>query len=239
MLSNKKISIVLGLMCFALVTGICVQIKTVKESNITVSGNYEENNLRSQVLKYKERYDNKQKEFEKAKIELEKERQDSTQNNAELQEKENAIKEGNKIIGLTEVKGPGVSIKLTDSKLDASKVLNPNSLVVHDLDVLSVINELRNAGAEAIAINGQRVVNVTGITCRGSIIDVNGEKIGAPFVIDAIGLPEQLANIDRPYGYLARMREDGVGAKLTKSNQITIPKYTGQITYEHAKTVKE
>lgn len=239
MLNKKKISIVLGLMCFALVTGICVQVRTVKESNSTVSGNYEENNLRSQVLKYKERYDNKLRELEKAEAELEKEREDSTKNNAELQEKENAIKQGNKIIGLTEVKGPGVSIKLTDSKIDASKVLNPNSLVVHDLDVLSVINELRNAGAEAIAINGQRVVNITGITCRGNIIDVNGEKVGAPFTIDAIGLPEQLANVDRPYGYLDKMREDGVGAKLTRSNEITIPKYAGQITYEHAKTVKE
>ena len=51
-MSNKKvISIVLGIMCFALTLGICVQIKTVKNSNSTVSQNYEENNLRAEVLR--------------------------------------------------------------------------------------------------------------------------------------------------------------------------------------------
>lgn len=239
MLNKKTISAVLGVMCFALTAAICIQIKTVKESNSTVSGNYEENNLRAEVLKYKERYDNQIKELERAETELEKEREDSTKNSTTLQEKENSIKEGNKIIGLTEVKGPGVTIKLTDSKMDITKALNPSSLVVHDLDILSVINELRNAGAEAIAINGQRVINTTGITCSGNIVDINGEKVGAPFVITAIGLPEQLANVDRPYGYLYAMRQEGVGAELTRSNNIKIPKYTGSITYNYAKTIAE
>ena len=92
MLNKKIISIVLGIMCFALTLGICVQIRTVKNSNSTVSNNYEENNLRAEVLKYKEKYDNKYKELEKAEEELEKERQNSTQNNSELEKKEEAIK---------------------------------------------------------------------------------------------------------------------------------------------------
>lgn len=238
MLNKKIISIVLGIMCLVLAASICVQIRTVKESNSTVSVNYEENNLRAQVLKYKERYDNQIKELERVEKELEKEREDSTKNNTELQEKENLIKEGNKIIGLTEVKGPGVTIKLSDSKMDITKALNPSSLIVHDLDILSVINELRNAGAEAIAINGQRVVNTTGITCSGNIVDINGEKVGAPFTITAIGLPEQLANVDRLGGYLDRMRDDGVGAELTRSNNITIPKYTGSITYNYVRAME-
>ena len=71
MLNKKIISIVLGIMCFALTLGICVQTRTVKNSNSTVSNNYEENNLRAEVLKYKEKYDNKYKELEKAEEELE------------------------------------------------------------------------------------------------------------------------------------------------------------------------
>ena len=64
---NKiKISIVLGIMCFALTFGIFLQIKTVENSNMQVSQNYEENNLRAEVLKFKEKYDNKLKEVEKA-----------------------------------------------------------------------------------------------------------------------------------------------------------------------------
>ena len=202
-MSHKRIiSIVLGIMCFALTLGICVQIKTVQGTNSTVSQNYEENNLRAEVLKYKERYENKYRELEKAEEELEKERENSTKDNEDLENKEKEIQQGNKMIGLTEVTGPGVIVTLSDSKRDASSVLNANSLIVHDGDILSVINELKNAGAEAISINDQRLVPTSSIVCGGNIIQINGEKIGAPFVIKAIGLPEQLAALERPGGYL-------------------------------------
>lgn len=236
-LNKKMISIVLGVMCFSLTLGICVQMKTVKSSNSTVGSSYEENNLRAEVLKYKERYDNKYKELEIAEEELEKERQNSTKNNAELEKKEEQITQGNKMIGLTEVTGPGVIITLSDSKKDASSVLNPSTLLVHDVDILGVVNELKNAGAEAISINEQRIVPTTSISCGGNIIDINGEKVGAPFVIKAIGLPEQLAGLSRPGGYLEILEAASIGVELKKLNNITIPKYTGVIKYEYAQTV--
>lgn len=237
-LNKKMISIVLGIMCFALTLGTCIQIRTVENSNSKVSNNYQENNLRAEVLKYKEKYDNKYIELEKAEKELEQKRQESTQNNDELTQKEEQIKIGNKIIGLTEVTGPGVIVTLSDSKKEASSVLNPSALLVHDVDILGVVNELKNAGAEAISINNQRIVPSTGITCRGNIIDINGEKVGVPFEIKAIGLPEQLAGLSRPGGYLELLRNASVGAELKKYNNITIPKYTGVIDYDYAQTVK-
>ena len=233
-MTNKiKISLVLGIMCFLLTLGICVQIKTVKNSNSTVSNNYEENSLRAEVLKYKENYDNKYKELEKAEQTLEQERENSTQNDDNLKETEESITEGNKMIGLTEVNGPGVTVTLTDSKKDISSSLNPSDLVVHDLDVLSVINELKNAGAEAISINDQRLTPNSGIICGGNIIDINGEKVGAPFIIKAIGLPEQLAALNRPGGYLATLKEYNIGVEFKKSNNITIPKYTGVLNFKY------
>lgn len=238
-MSNKKvISIVLGIMCFALTLGICVQIKTVKNSNSTVSQNYEENNLRAEVLRYKERYENKYKELEEAEKELEEARQASTQNNEDLEKKEEEITRGNKVIGLSEVTGPGVIVTLSDSKKDSSSVLNPSTLLVHDVDVLSVINELKNAGAEAISINDQRLIPTTSISCGGNIIDINGEKVGAPFEIKAIGLPEQLAALSRQGGYLEILQEASVGVELKKSNNITIPRYTGTISFEYAQIAK-
>ena len=238
MLNKKIISVVLGLMCLALTAGICIQVRTVKNSNSTVSNNYEENNLRAEVLRYKEKYDNKVRDLEKAEAELEKERESSTQNNGDLQNKEEEIINGNKILGLAEVTGPGVTVTLTDSKKDINSALDPTTLVVHDLDVLSVINELKNAGAEAISINDQRMVPTSGIICGGNIIDINKEKVGTPFVIKAIGLPEQLAALNRPGGYLERLKGDGIGVELKKSNSITIPKYTGTLTYNYAKTIE-
>lgn len=237
-MNKKLVSVVLGIMCFALSLGICIQIRTVKNSNSTVSQDYEENNLRAEVLKYKEKYERKYKELEEAEEKLETERQNSTQNNEDLAKKEDEIKQGNKMIGLTEVTGPGVIVTLSDSKKDSSSVLNPNTLLVHDADVLSVINELKNAGAEAISINEQRLVPTSSISCGGNIIDINGEKVGAPFEIKAIGLPEQLSALSRQGGYLEILKNASIGVELKKSNNITIPKYTGIIEYNYAKTVK-
>lgn len=237
-MNKKMISLVLGLMCMALTYGICVQIKTVNNSNSKISQNYEENQLRAEVLKYKERYDNKIKDLENAEKNLEKEREKTTTNNTELAKVEEDIKKGNKLLGLSEVTGPGVTINLSDSQ-NASNMLNISDALVHAEDVVAVVNELKNAGAEAIAINGQRVVPTTGITCGGNIIDINGEKVGAPFKIQAIGLPEQLAGLERPGGYLDWLKEHySLVTELKREKSITIPKYTGLITFKYAQNVK-
>ena len=233
MTKKRTISIILGIMCFALTFGIFVQVRTIRSTNSSIGQNQEANELRDEILKYKERYDNRFKELEEAEKELEKEREEATKNNSELEQAQQKITEGNKITGMTEVTGPGVTITLTDGKGIATSTLNPSQVIVHDLDVLSVVNELINAGAEAISINDQRWVLTTAISCRGNTIDINGERIGAPFVIKAIGLPEYLAGLERVGGYLELMRGDGVGVTLEKSNSITIPKYSGVINFEY------
>ena len=239
-MSKKIVSIVLGIMCFALTCGIVVQVRTVENSNSTVSQNYEENNLRAEVLKWKEKYDNKYAELEQAEITLEQEREKTTQNNEELEQAESEIKLGNKLLGLTDVTGPGVIITLQDAKdINPNLSLSISDFLVHDMDVLSVINELKNAGAEAISINDQRLVSLTSISCVGNVIDINGEKVGAPFVIKAIGFPEQLANISRPGGYLSILEEASVQTELEKSNNISIPKYSGVMNFKYAKSVEE
>lgn len=237
---NKKlISIILGIMCFALSLGIVVQVRTIRNTNFTISQNQEANELRNEILKYKERYDNRFAELEKAEKELEKQREEATQNDSELKKMQQKITEGNKLTGMTEVTGAGVIITLTDGTGIATSALNPSQLIVHDLDILSVINELINAGAEAISINDQRWVSTTAISCRGNTIDINGERIGAPFVIKAIGLPEYLAGLERIGGYLELMRSQGVGVNLEKSNNVTIPKYSGVINFKYAQNIEE
>lgn len=237
---NKiKISLVLGIMCFALTYGIFMQIKTVENSNVKVSKNYEENNMRAELLKFKEKYDNKQKDLEKLEKELEEERKNAIKNNTELENAEIEIKKSNKIIGLSEVKGPGVIVTLNDSKVNTNNTLLPTSLlVVHNIDILSVINELKNAGAEAISINNQRIVPTTSILCDGNVITINKVKVGAPFEIKAIGLPENLSALERPGGYIELLRNDSIEVSLEKSKELTIPKYTGKLEYTYAKNAE-
>ena len=145
-MTNKKvISIVLGVMCFALTLAICIQMRSVQNST-TVSQTYEESNLRAEVLRYKERYDNQIKEIEEIDKQLEEQIDEATKENSDLEEAQSQIKEGNKIIGMTDVTGPGVIITLDDSKTDPTTVFNPNDLLLHDLDILSIVNELKNTG---------------------------------------------------------------------------------------------
>ena len=238
-MNKKHVSIILGIMCFLLAFAISIQIKTVTNSNSTISQDYDENSLRSEVLKYKERYDRRYEELENAEKELEKERQKTTTEDNELKDVEQQITKGNKIIGFSEVTGPGVILTLSDSKItpNSAMVSDLNDLLVHDMDVLSVINELKNAGAEAISINNQRLISTSSISCGGNIITINGEKVGAPFVIKAIGLPEQLAALSRAGGYLSILKDYGIGTDLKKSDSITIEKYTGVIDFKYAKTI--
>lgn len=234
-MNKKVVSIILGLMCLILTYGIAVQIKTVNSTNSKISTNTAENDLRSQVLKFKEKYDNKYNELEKAEKELEKERENVTKNDTQFTDMEEKIKKGNKILGLTEVTGSGVIIVLQDgSTKSAMAQLDPSKIIVHDLDILSVVNELKNAGAEAISVNDQRIVPTSSITCDGNVVKINSQKVGTPFEIKAIGLPEQLAALSRPGGYLSKLEEDGVQAELKKSDNITIPKYSGVIDFEYA-----
>ena len=234
-MEKKKIALTLGIMCAILVFAICIQVKTINNTNSFYSTSSTVNNLRDEVLRYKERYDNKYRELEEAETKLEKEREDTTGNNDELLNLEEQIKEGNKLLGLTEVTGEGVIVTLKDSNATpTSSIMDANDLVVHDMDVLSVINELKNAGAEAISINDQRLVTTSGIVCDGNVIQINGQKVGAPFEIKAIGLSEQLAALSRPGGYLSVLQEYGIGAELVKSKNITIPKYAGSINFKYA-----
>ncbi len=235
---NKKVeTIMLALMCFVLTIGIVVQINSVNNNGITVTGNQAESNLKSQVLKMKEKYENQYAELEKAEKELEKVRQQATSSNTELEELESKIKEYNILLGNTDVTGQGVTVTLTDGKQDL-QLLDAQNLIVHAENVLAVVNELKNAGAEAISINGERIVNTTAISCDGNVIVVNGEKISSPIQITAIGLPEMLATLNRPGGTLEKFESYGKIVELKKSTNLEIPKYTGVISFKYAQTIE-
>ena len=241
-MNKKVIGLILGLMCMLLSYGIAAQIKTINGTGSTMSTNAEENELRDAVLKAKEKYDNLYRVLEEAENVLEVERTNATQNNTELTDLENEIKNGNKVLGLSEVTGNGLIITIDDNQ-DISLnnwLADPNLLLVHDSDLISVVNELKNAGAEAISINEQRLITTSAIECDGNIIKVNGEKVGAPFTIKAIGLPEVLINVDRFGGYLDYLRDTRYlkvsVERMTDKKTITIPKYTGVIKFQYAES---
>lgn len=240
-MNKKSISLVLGIMCFILTFGIAVQIKTVNGTGTAVATTSSENELRDAVLRAKEKYDNLYEDLERMENQLEIERTNSTQNNTELTELESTIKEGNKILGVSEVTGPGIIITVNDNQqILSSNVIDPNWYIVHDTDLINIVNALKNTGAEAISINNQRIVTTSSIECDGNIVIINGEKIAAPFEIKAIGLPESLLGVTRFSGYVEYLEDyrhlEVTVQTSTEKEKITIPKYTGVLKFEYAES---
>ena len=241
-MAKRTQAIILGMVCLILTIGICVQIKTVNNNGTTTSSNQKLNNLKSQVLKMKEKYDEAYARLENVQSELETTRKNITNDNEYLKSLEEQIKKYNVLLGATEVTGPGVTITLTDTDpKDPIRFFTDNILlVIHNTDILEVVNELKNAGAEAIDVNGQRIVETTAISCDGNVTAINGEKVSSTFVINAIGLPERLATLKRVGSYLeAELEKNHIKTTLEKKDKITIPKYINGSKFKYAKTIKK
>lgn len=235
-MSNKTEIIILAIMCFALTMAIVVQVNTVNNNGSAIGSNQAQSNLKAQVLSMKEKYEVEYEKMEYLTKEIEDVRQQLSSSSGELKELEDKIKEDNLLLGNTDVKGQGITITLNDGK--PTDGLKPMDVLIHDGDVLLLVNELRNAGAAAISINDERIVNKTAISCDGNVIIVNGEKIGTPIVISAIGLPERFSTLERPDGTLDMyFKKSGKIAELKKTKNIQIPKYTGVYTFKYAKTI--
>ena len=138
----------------------------------------------------------KQKEIESLKEKL-------TEKNDIAEEKKKEVLENNVKLGLTNLRGEGIELVLKDGE-DKKKVGNDAlQIIVHDTDILEIVNVLRNAGAEAISINDQRVIATTPISCIGTVIKINDEKLGGPYVIRAIGNSDYLKTaLEIPGGIL-------------------------------------
>lgn len=238
--NKKQVYITIGVLCMLLAIGISIQLKTIRNTNALLpQTDGEENELRNEVISWKEKYDEAVDNLENVEKELKKQRELATKDNSEYLQMEEQIKIANTYLGLTEVTGKGIVVTLKDNQeinSDTPGVLDVSDYLVHDGDLIQVINELKNAGAEAISVNDQRIVGSTSIVCDGNVVRINGEKIGAPYIIRAIGVPEYLeSSLLRPEGYMTILSRDGVLTEVTKSNNIIIPKYTGIIPNEYIK----
>ena len=139
--------------------------------------------------------------------------------------------------GLTDVEGPGVTVILEDSS-STNVTGDEADYLIHDNDLLSVINELRSAGAEAISLNGERLLATSEVRCTGAVVTVNGRRYAAPYVIFAIGDPDTLYSaVTMRNGVVDVLSQWGITVKVTPSDLLLIPKYNGTVEYQYAHTV--
>ena len=142
--------------------------------------------------------------------------------------------------GALPVEGEGIIIRMNDSTRPAGTGENPNLYLIHDDDMLRVINELRAAGAEAIAINGQRLIATSEIRCAGPTLSVNNVRTAPPYEIRAIGEKKSLENSIKMRGGVAdTLKVWGIKLEVSTADDVYIPPYKGAIKRTYSKIVEE
>ena len=144
------------------------------------------------------------------------------------------------ISGKTKVHGEGVVIFIDDGTRALYEGEDPNSVLVHDMDILTVINDLNRSGAEVLSVNGQRISNITSISCSGYTIRINNQFFARPFEICAIGDSKRMAAaLIGPEGYGTLLQDYGVIFKISIKDDLTIAKYSEEQNFKYMTKVKE
>lgn len=128
--------------------------------------------------------------------------------------------------GLIRVTGSGIELVLDKPDNTEDIQMPPELMVIQDEYLYSALNELWGAGAEAISINGQRIIATTEIRQAGSFININLKRVVPPYQILAIGNPEELMkNLEITGGLKETLTDLGIKVSLEKHEELTLPAY--------------
>lgn len=134
------------------------------------------------------------------------------------------------------VEGPGIEVVINDSAKPLAKGENPNIAIVHNEDLLRIVNELRASGAEAMSVNDQRLVETSEISCAGPTILVNKSRLVPPFVIRAIGdSGTMMAALHLRGGVVEYLQFYGIQVNISEKPNVLIPMFHGGAAYMYAK----
>lgn len=142
-------------------------------------------------------------------------------------------------MGLTAVSGPGMRVTLTDAPRSSDDPdIDPNLLVVHQQDIQAYVNALWAGGAEAISLQGQRLIATTGIKCVGNTVVLDGVPYSPPYVIEAIGNTRRMSRAlqDSPETstYADYSRLYGLGLKVESLDRVAVEAYANPVALSHA-----
>ena len=138
--------------------------------------------------------------------------------------------------GLEAMRGPGLKVTLDDSSLDKPPAGNVNDLVIHSQDVQAVVNALWQAGAEAVAINGQRLVGTSAVLCVGNTLLLNGSVHSPPYEVTALGATRAVFENDDLVRQLHTDADTfGLRFSVEEDDRLRVPAYAGVVTTHFAR----
>ncbi|MDP3051757.1 MAG: DUF881 domain-containing protein [Eubacteriales bacterium] len=151
----------------------------------------------------------------------------------------NEIEKHRVLAGLTDVAGPGVEIILQNVRR-SEQPADAAVFSIRDEELVMLVNELRGAGAEAIAVNGQRIISTSEIRLAFPFINVNLIRISPPYTVSAIGDPEALRNmVELSGGLVEILRDWGIDVQVEVLDEVIVPAYQGTIRLEYTSLYKE
>lgn len=141
--------------------------------------------------------------------------------------------------GLVALKGPGVKITADDTTLKAlPQGEDPNRYIIHEYELRDIVNFLWLNGAEAIAINGERIVSTTSIYCVGTTIMVNDTRLSPPFEIVAIGdaaaLERALNDPQALRSFKESVRRYNLVFTVSREREVRVPAFNGSFPFRYA-----
>lgn len=140
--------------------------------------------------------------------------------------------------GLVPVVGPGLSVTLRDSALSYGPRYDANDLVVHEQDLRAVVNALWNGGAEAVSVNGERVLATSAIRCVGNTLLLHGALHAPPYRIAAIGdatsLQRALRRDPAARRIAAAAETHRLGYVTERSARLRVPAFRGRVAMRTA-----
>lgn len=234
---NKEklvMSITIGIACFALMLVMFMQFKMVEQTDITAIETMRESELKLELSSWNEKYNELYTRYVEVVTKLEEYKTESVSDQKTAQLLQAELEQINEALGKTDVEGEGIVIQITDmggTQLTEDvpvKNINPE-------DLLRIVNELFAAGAEAISINGNRMILTSSIfSIDEDILKVNSKKVSSPYVINAIGNPDYLkSSVSGKGGIVDELKELGHKTSVDVSNKIFIEKYENDISTKY------
>ena len=235
---NKEklvMSITIGIACFSLMLVMFMQFKMVKQTDITAIETMRESELKLELSGWNEKYNKLNERYQEVITKMEEYKNESVSDQKTAQLLEAELEQLNALMGKTDVIGQGIVIKLIDKQGARLSDVAVVSKITEEY-LLRVVNELFAAGAEAISINGNRIISTTAISTIGTdIIKVNS-KISSPYIINAIGNPDYLkSSVTGKGGIVDELKELGHEASVDIIDEILIEKYEGDLTTKYIK----
>jgi uncharacterized protein YlxW (UPF0749 family) len=139
--------------------------------------------------------------------------------------------------GLVAMSGPGLVIRLSDSDLPVAQDADQRDYLVSGSDVRTVVQELWLAGAEGVAVNGERVTVATAVVDIGGSVLVNSAYLAPPYQVGAIGPPDMFDRLTRSVGFVdfirARAETFGIGVDYATLDEVDLPAYAGSVTLRY------